>query len=238
MKPKMILFDLDGTLLPMDQTVFMKDYFGRLARRLTPRGYDPKDLIDSIWAGTAMMVRNDGSNRNETAFWEKMTEIWGERIQEDMPRFDAFYREEFDEVKASCGYDPKAADTVRALKDMGYRVALATNPLFPTIATEARIRWTGLSPEDFELVTTYENIGYCKPNPDYYRELCVRLNVSPEDSLMVGNDVSEDMIAETLGMKVFLLTDCLLNKGEKDITVYPRGSFDDLLTYINDLETT
>ena len=33
-----------------------------------------------------------------------------------------------------------------------------------------------------------------------------KLNVSPEECLMVGNDVSEDMIAETIGMKVFLIT--------------------------------
>ena len=26
-----ILFDLDGTLLPMDQEVFVKDYLGRMA---------------------------------------------------------------------------------------------------------------------------------------------------------------------------------------------------------------
>ena len=29
-----ILFDLDGTLLPMDQDLFMKYYFGELAKKL------------------------------------------------------------------------------------------------------------------------------------------------------------------------------------------------------------
>ena len=49
---------------------------------------------------------------------------------------------------------------------------------------------------------------------------------------MVGNDVTEDMVAETLGMEVFLLTDCLLNKENKDLTAYPQGSFDALAAYI------
>ena len=112
---------------------------------------------------------------------------------------------------------------------MGLKVALATNPIFPKVATESRIRWAGLEPEDFELYTSYENIGYCKPNPDYYREIVKRLGVEPEQCLMVGNDVSEDMVAETVGMKVFLLTDCLINKEQKDINQYRRGSFDQIL---------
>lgn len=53
---------------------------------------------------------------------------------------------------------------------------------------------------------------------------------------MVGNDVGEDMIAQTLGMKVFLLTDCLINKEDTDISVYPHGSFDELLAYIDTLK--
>ena len=115
---------------------------------------------------------------------------------------------------------------------MGLRVALATNPIFPAVATESRIRWAGLEPEDFELYTTYENIGYCKPNPDYYREIAKRLGVQPEECLMVGNDVTEDMVAQSIGMQVFLLTDCLINKERKDISLYPRGSFLQLLDHI------
>lgn len=65
-----ILFDLDGTLLPMDQDVFVKAYFGRLAAKLAPHGYEPKALIDAIWKGTAAMIRNDGSRTNEAAFWD------------------------------------------------------------------------------------------------------------------------------------------------------------------------
>ena len=49
---------------------------------------------------------------------------------------------------------------------------------------------------------------------------------------MVGNDVQEDMVAKTLGMSVFLLTDCLINKEEKDISVYPHGGFEELREYL------
>ena len=52
---------------------------------------------------------------------------------------------------------------------------------------------------------------------------------------MVGNDVVEDMIARKLGMEVFLLTDCMINKTGADISVYPHGGFDTLLGYLEAL---
>ena len=52
---------------------------------------------------------------------------------------------------------------------------------------------------------------------------------------MVGNDVGDDMVAESIGMKVFLLTDCLINKTENDISKYPNGSFEKLMEYIKSL---
>ena len=82
------------------------------------------------------------------------------------------------------------------------------------------------------MITTYENTGYCKPNPEYYLNIAERLGLEPEECLMVGNDVTEDMIASKVGINVFLLTDCLINKEREDINRYPRGSFEQLLNYI------
>lgn len=227
-----VLFDLDGTLLPMDQDEFTAGYFKLLARKMAPCGYDEKQLVDAIWAGTAAMVKNDGSRSNEEAFWERFSGIYGEKAGKDKPLFDAFYRCEFQEAREICGFQPKASDIVRRLKVRGMRLVLATNPIFPAVATESRIRWAGLSPEDFEWYTTYENIGYCKPNPEYYREILRRLGMGPEDCLMVGNDVTEDMAAETVGMKVFLLTDCLINREKAELGRYPHGGFEELTVYI------
>ena len=71
MKIKTVLFDLDGTLLPMDQDAFTKGYFRLLAAKVAHRGYEPKALVDGVWAGTAAMVKNDGSCTNEEAFWKR-----------------------------------------------------------------------------------------------------------------------------------------------------------------------
>lgn len=216
----------------MNQDEFVKAYFGGIAKKLAPCGYEPDKLIKSIWAGTAAMVNNDGKKTNETAFWNTFTEIYGEQARLDEPYFDAFYLEDFDKIQSSCGYTPKALKTVEWTKNSGLRVVLATNPIFPAIATKKRIRWAGLDESDFELITTYENSKYCKPNLNYYLDIINELHVLPSECLMVGNDVCEDMVAEKLGIKVFLLTDYLINKQGTDISVYPQGTFNDLTDFI------
>ena len=234
MSIKYVLFDLDGTLLPMDQEVFIKSYFGKLAKKLVPYGYNPEEVISHTWTGAKAMVKNDGRATNKEVFWEYFTSIYGEeRTQKDMPVFDEFYRVDFDSVKEDCGFNPEAAPAVRAIRDMGFKVILATNPIIPAAATEHRIRWTGLEPSDFEFFTAYENSSYAKPNLDYYREILSKIDAKPEECLMVGNDVDEDMVpTEKLGMKVFLLTDCLINKNGQDISSYPQGDFEALKKYL------
>ncbi len=54
---KAVLFDLDGTLLPMDQNEFTKGYFKLLAKKLSAFGYESDALAKNAWAGTAAMVR-------------------------------------------------------------------------------------------------------------------------------------------------------------------------------------
>ncbi len=232
---KVVLFDLDGTLLPMNQDKFIEAYMGSMAKKLSNYGYEPKKLAGGVWAGIEAMMKNDGSMNNEEAFWQNFCKVLGEKAREDAPIFEEFYKNEFQDVKHSCGYHEKAKEVVTFIKECGGRVVLATNPLFPAIATESRIRWAGLLPEDFEWYTTYENSSFCKPNPKYYLEILEKIGVTPEDCLMVGNDVGDDMPAETIGMKVFLLTDCLINKEEKDISVYPHGGFEELFVYLKEV---
>ena len=219
----------------MDQDAFTRGYFKLLAAKLAPHGYEPKQLVEVIWAGTEAMVRNDGSHTNEAAFWNKFASIYGEKAKADEPLFVDFYANEFNQAQSICGHDPRAAEIVRSLQKRGCRVVLATNPIFPRIATENRIRWAGLEPDDFALITTYENSTYCKPNPAYYREVLGKLGLEAEECLMVGNDVVEDGAAQKFGIPVFFLTPCLINTQGKDISAIPHGGFDELSAYLDRL---
>ncbi len=229
-----ILFDLDGTLLPMDQDTFAAAYFNGLATAAAPHGYEAHRLIDTIWKGTAAMVKNNGEQTNEAAFWAYFAEVYGAEALRDTVIFDEFYAKDFDRVQSVCGFHPLVPALIAEWKAAGLRLVLATNPIFPRVATDRRIRWAGLSPEDFVHYTTYENSRHCKPNPAYYRDILTELSLAPEECIMVGNDVEEDMIAETLGMKVFLLTDCMINKKEREISRYPHGDMQALLAYLRE----
>ena len=84
---------MDGTLLPMDQDLFVKDYFGRIAAKVAPADYDPRQRIDTIWCGTVAMLKNNGSKPNSDYYWDVLAqrnvkpEEWlmvGNDVGEDM----------------------------------------------------------------------------------------------------------------------------------------------------------
>lgn len=227
-----ILFDLDGTLLPMDQNKFAKAYFSLLGEKVAAHGYNPSHLLDVLGKGTYAMINNDGSMSNEARFWNFFEDQLGPQVIKDRDIFESFYANEFQKAKNACGFHPDAANVVGMLKSKGHRLILATNPLFPQIATYHRIHWAGLHPSDFELYTTYEDYHFCKPNHGYYMEIMEKIGEKPENCIMIGNDANEDMVAAELGMRVFLLTDCLINDKDKDISQYPQGGFNELKGYL------
>ncbi len=235
MQLKTVLFDLDGTLLPLDQDVFVKEYLTSMCVFMAKRGYDKSAFLSAIWEGIRTMEKNDGSRKNEEVFMERFEAAMGHPIERELALLEEYYDTDFQNVKSVCGQNPKAKEVLALCHRLGLRTVLATNPLFPRVATESRICWAGLSPDDFELVTTYENSKAAKPNPKYYELLTEQLGVLPEECLMVGNDARDDMIAATLGMKVFLLTDCLLNRESADLSPYPQGDFDALIQYVEAL---
>ena len=231
-----IFYDLDGTLLPMDMDVFINGYMKHLCIKAAPLGFESKPLVDAVWQGTNLMYANDGSKTNEEAFWEDFYKVYPDYDQDFLKEFfEGFYQNEFNNAKDSVGYNEYALSTVKLAKELGFRQVVATNPLFPKTATKSRLGWAGLSEDMFEEVTTYENYHYTKPNTKYYEELLANRGLKADEVLMVGNDVDEDMVAATIGMKVFLLTDCIINKKNKSIDEYPHGGYTELMEYIKGL---
>lgn len=223
-----VLFDLDGTLLPMEQEAFTQAYFQQLGQKAAPLGYDPKALVAAVWAGTKAMMKNDGSQKNVDCFWSVFCTQMGEEARALQPVFDRFYQEEFHRVKAATGENALAAKLVRGLARQGKGLVVATNPVFPLVGNHTRLSWVGLKAEQFLHITAYENASYCKPSLGYYQEILKTIGKTPEQCLMVGNDGVEDLAAADLGMQVFLVTDCLINAQGVCLTEVPHGSFSQL----------
>ena len=230
-KYEAILFDLDGTLLPMDNDVFVQTYMGLLTKKMAPYGYDGKLLISALWKGTAAMIKNDGSKTNAEVFWNYFAKVFGDRIYSDIATFDTFYENEF-HAAASVTFPTDLAQlAVDLARENAEKVILATNPFFPAVAVRSRLSWAKVSPESFDLITTYENSSFCKPNPAYYMEIAGKMQFDPKRSLMIGNNAEEDIrAAQSLGMDTFLLTDFLICEGERPDT--PSGSFEDLIAFL------
>lgn len=235
MSIKTILFDLDGTLLPMDNDEFTKIYIKLLAGEAAKWGYDPEIMVPALWKGTGAMVKNDGSRLNCEAFWSTFDALLQKKASDDEPKFDAFYVNDFNKAKAVTGENVLAVQAVALAKEKAEHVVLATNPLFPPCAVKTRLSWIRLPYEEFDHVTNYKNSGFCKPNPSYYMEIMDKLGVKPEECLMVGNDVDEDIIpASDLGMSTYLITDCLINRTGKEMPGN-AGSFREFIEYLSKL---
>ncbi len=228
-----VLFDLDRTLLYMDQIAFTKAYLSKIGEFMARRGYEPNRLVKSIMSCVGEMIKNDGSNTNYTVFWSMFAAAYGEGALSDKPYFDKFYTERFDSLKSECDKIDGAVEAVNKIRSLGVKTVLASNPVFPRIAMEKRAVWAGLDISGFDRITSYENSSFCKPNPGYYSEISSVMGISPDKCLMVGNDVREDIkAARAAGMHVFLLPEFILNPDGLDITEYPKGGFDELVEYV------
>lgn len=220
-----ILFDLDGTLVPFVQDEFIRVYFKALTERLTPMGYHADQLIDALWAGVSVMVANDGSVTNRQRFWECFTQRLGMQALALEGILDDFYAKDFDAVRSVLREQVDRGPLVRGLREKGYGLVLASNPIFPAVAFETRLAWVGLTAADFDYVTAYENSRRSKPDPGYYRDILERMGRRGEECLMVGNNPVDDMAALRAGLAAYLVTDYIENPEDVPVEDFPHGPF-------------
>lgn len=229
---KTILFDMDGTLVPMDIKEFIEGYFKLLNKKLAHHKIPEETLVKCVWLGTKAMVVNDGKKTNEEVFWDTFNSFLPNAKEILNPDCLDFYANEFKEAIKFTSPNPLAKEAVELAKANGRKVILATNPLFPLPGQITRMGYVGLKPTDFDYFSSYETERFCKPNPNYYKEILKKNNLKPEDCLMIGNDEYEDAwCASTLGMDCFLVTDCLL-PSKNYHHEGPRGTFKELVEFL------
>ena len=118
-----------------------------------------------------------------------------------------FYGTVYDSLRGEIHVPDSVKEIFEYIDKSGVLVVLASNPIFPLDAHIKRLSWGGLDSLEFDLVTHIENMHFCKPNREYYMEISKRIQVDPQDCLMVGNDPLNDMAASLAGMKTFLTND-------------------------------
>lgn len=233
-KRKTILFDLDGTLLPLNQEEFVRNYFGRLAMKMAPHGLEKDTLVKGLMIGMKAMQDNDGQQTNSEAFWKVFEQLTATRKDAVNEMLLDFYKNEFDAVKEVLTESVNHRLLVDGLKEKGYELVLSTNPLFPIEAVVTRLSWIGLKEEDFLLITNYDNSAYCKPSLGYYKNILAQIEKKAEECIMIGNDTVEDLVAETLGFQVGLVTSNLENSQNIDIRNYIHGSLEEVVKLLTE----
>ena len=231
---KTILFDLDGTLLPMKPGnfhIFLEDYVklisGFCAHLVKPQLF-AKTLLDA----TDIMMRNDGSQTNEEAFMGYFLPMLNVKDDAIYPILESFYLTEFRKLKKYTDPSELSGQIVQEALDRDWQVVLATNPVFPRVAIDERMTWANIRDYPWHYITSYEKSRACKPSLKYYQELVEKLSLDPEECWMIGNDKDEDMVAGRLGFKTFLVTDNSLGEGVNAPQPSEQGSMKELLLYI------
>ncbi len=227
-------FDLDGTLLPLDMEEFIRVYYIGINKSGVCDAICKDEGNEIFQKAVYAMMENDGAETNKEAFFGKLESLSGTGEEKLMPLMDEFYDGEYSKIRECTNVEYRAIEIIKTLKDKGYRLVLATNPLFPPVATNLRMQWGGLDKDDFEHITYYDNSSFCKPNPGYYNEILGKLGLRAQQCYIVGNDVRDDMNAVALGFEGFLLTDHLIG----DIRKVPEcrtGDYSELLDFVKKL---
>lgn len=234
---KHLLFDLDGTLLPIDLTFFFENYLTALSAKFTGLIAEA-EFKEKLLASTMMMVKNeDPALTNEEVFWRDFPARVGFPRSFLEPVFLDFYQNEY----RLLGENIPPAGPVRTLLtsafQRGFEVTIATNPIFPLYALEERLAWIDCHRFPYRFITSMEQMHFCKPSLGYYRELLDLLGAQAEECLMIGNDMEEDMVAAQLGLKTCLVTDRLINRGKIKVKPDYTCRLVELSTIINSLNS-
>lgn len=201
-----VLFDLDGTLLGVDMHRYIPVYLEGLATRLDDLAHSRKVTENMRDAVIDMLTRVDDQltlEQRMLAYLEQNLAIPPSRYKKAL---DDFCRANLPGLECFIQQHPLAPLLLKACRRLGWRMVLATNPIFPRPVIDARMKWAGLDPDFFHFVTDYETCRHCKPHLEYFQDVVARLKVPAEACLMVGNDSWHDMAARGAGMRTCLLT--------------------------------
>lgn len=232
---KNLLFDLDGTLLSHDIKFFMSKYAMAMALRFS--GKIPIVQFGHVMlnAGKAMMKPENPPRTIKEKFLGDFLPQAGMDPEQALSILDDFYRKDFPQLKRYTKTNPLAREIVKESVQKGFNLAMATNPVFPECAIMERMKWAAVADFPYKLITHYENMHFCKPDPNYYKEILCLLNTTPDECLMIGNDNVIDLAASEVGISTYLVTDFLDYHGPGGYKPDYEGTLMDLLHFIQAL---
>jgi FMN phosphatase YigB (HAD superfamily) len=204
-----LLIDLDDTLLGNKMEIFIPAYLHALGEYLVDYVSHEK-IVATMLAATQCMFNNNRPDRTLKGVFDPcffpplgLDEIGTREL------FDQFYAQIFPTLKGKTQFKPEAVEFIEAVLGRGYRVEIATNPVFPRTAILQRLEWAGLPIDKypFSMIPSYETFHFTKPNPAYFAEFLTRIGWPEEPIIMIGNDPDHDIHGgQEFGIPTFWIT--------------------------------
>ena len=214
-----LLVDLDGTLLGLDIDRFLPVYLQQLAAFVGEAVRLPDFSLRFMSAVQTMVASRPDESTNEEAFYATFRAgLSPEAAQSCDDAFASFYEVVFPSLGEQTRPMPGARAFIAAARRGGYRLILATSPVFPRFVIEQRLAWAAIAPDAFAAITSFETCRYNKPDPKYYEEILRGQGIEAGTALMIGNDLRDDGAATHVGIAFAFVEGRYARKQD------PRGS--------------
>jgi FMN phosphatase YigB (HAD superfamily) len=230
-----LLLDLDDTLLDTNLDAFLPVYIKKLASITTDK-IPVERFASAMLRSTQLMYENKRPDKTlEQVFDQHFYPAIGMEKPALAETIEKFYDEVFPTLGTLTSPRPEAISLVEWAFSKGWKVSIATDPLFPRKAILHRLRWAGLDPEKypFTLISDFHSFHFAKKSIAYYPEFLARLGWTDEPVLMVGDSIERDIAPSRIaGVPVFWLNKD--SQGQETFT--PRGWYPNLKDYLENTD--
>lgn len=192
---KAVLLDLDNTLLSNPDRqfaiAFMKAFDDHFKAQLG---------IDNLAQTFRKGIQLSGQSRetiqtNTDVMLQLLSDETGATTEQVQNIWQSFYETAYLGLRQYTAPIENNISLIESLLQQNIAVAIATNPIYPKIAIYERLKWAGLASyiEHFTFITHSNNMHYAKPHPAYYAEVIARIGIEPDEALMIGDSIGNDI---------------------------------------------
>jgi len=222
---KAVIFDLDGTLLYRDASVqkFIDNQYDRLTKWVghLPKGKYTSRFIELDCRGYVWKDKVYQQLVNEF----NITGITWESMLQD-------YLEQF---KNNCVPFPNLNSMLNELKSKSIKLGIITNGKGQFQMDN--IKALGIE-KYFEAIIVSEWEGIKKPDPQIFKKVLEQLNVSPHESMYVGDHPENDVkAAQKVGMKGIWKRDPQWDNVETDFIIDDLAELSLIIERVSGIET-
>jgi phosphoglycolate phosphatase len=165
MKKKLIIFDMDGTLV--DSSVTLVNAINHVRDKLSLEPMDENEILSKL---------NDHTINPAKYFYEADSfkadhEVW----------FSQYYK---DNHKRELRLYKGIKELLQELKEKGFKLAVATNAY--RVSTRQSLIYLDII-DYFDAIVCGDEVQWAKPHPDMLLKILDELNIKPQEAIFVGD---------------------------------------------------